>query len=115
MVSSAQVLIVSSSHANIHASARPHHCPVRGCPRSYGGKGFKRKTEVARHRRIHDYAGYVCPFCPDHQHKSPGPDGLLHHVRIHHVDKSSDDPLVRDVLSQRPHFFYFPNRRNGLA
>lgn len=24
------------------------------------------------------------------------------HVRVHHVDKSKDDPALRQVLSQRP-------------
>ncbi|RYO80408.1 hypothetical protein DL766_006573 [Monosporascus sp. MC13-8B] len=70
-----------NSHANVHSSARPHYCPVKGCPRSEGGKGFKRKNEMIRHGLVHD---------------SPG------HVRVHHVDKDKDDPLLRDVLAQRP-------------
>ena len=27
---------------------------------------------------------------------------MCRHVRIHHVDKSADDPVLRQVLSQRP-------------
>ena len=59
------------SHANSHSSNRPHYCPVESCPRSEGGKGFKRKNEMIRHRLVHDCPGFVCPFCPDREHKYP--------------------------------------------
>ncbi|RYP79097.1 hypothetical protein DL771_000075 [Monosporascus sp. 5C6A] len=91
-----------NSHANVHSSARPHYCPVKGCPRSEGGKGFKRKNEMIRHGLVHDSPGYVCPFCPDREHKYPRPDNLQRHVRVHHVDKDKDDPMLREVLAQRP-------------
>ncbi|EAT92169.1 hypothetical protein SNOG_00674 [Parastagonospora nodorum SN15] len=55
---------------------RPHYCPVQGCPRSEGGKGFKRKNEMIRHGLVHQSPGYVCPFCPDREHKYPRPDNL---------------------------------------
>ncbi|KAH9234433.1 hypothetical protein K456DRAFT_1749530 [Colletotrichum gloeosporioides 23] len=74
----------------------------RGCPRSEGGKGFKLKNEMIRHGLVHDYPGYCCPFCPDREHKFPRPSILERHVRVHHVDKSENDPLLREVLSQRP-------------
>lgn len=127
-----------NSHANVHSSARPHYCPVQGCPRSEGGKGFKRKNEMIRHGLVHDSPGYVCPFCPDREHKYPRPDNLqrhvtiiwpvswgspctpllnanrsLRHVRVHHVDKDKDDPLLRDVLSQRPDGPNRGRRRRG--
>jgi hypothetical protein len=35
-------------------------------------------------------------------HPSPLLTSHIRHVRVHHVDKSKDDPLLRDVLSQRP-------------
>lgn len=66
----------TSSHANVHSSARPHYCPVKGCARAEGGKGFKRKNEMIRHGLVHDSPGYVCPFCPDREHKYPRPDNL---------------------------------------
>jgi len=66
----------SSSHANVHSQDRPHFCPVDGCPRGIGGKGFKRKNEMMRHGLVHNSPGYVCPFCPDQQHKYPRPDNL---------------------------------------
>ncbi|KAL8389235.1 hypothetical protein RB599_011029 [Gaeumannomyces hyphopodioides] len=91
-----------NSHMNVHSSARPHYCPVKGCPRSEGGKGFKRKNEMIRHGLVHDSPGYICPFCPDREHKYPRPDNLQRHVRVHHVDKDKDDPMLRDVLAQRP-------------
>ncbi len=69
-----------NSHANVHSSARPHYCPVKGCPRSEGGKGFKRKNEMIRHGLVHDSPGYVCPFCPDREHKYPRPDNLQRYV-----------------------------------
>ncbi|KAK3385823.1 hypothetical protein B0H63DRAFT_395282, partial [Podospora didyma] len=97
-----QTQYLLSCHANIHSSARPYYCHVPGCPRSEGGKGFKRKDEMIRHGLVHDSPGYVCPFCPDREHKYPRPDNLQRHVRVHHIDKDKDDPMLRDVLSQRP-------------
>ncbi|KAF4120242.1 ZnF C2H2 [Geosmithia morbida] len=96
-----QTQYLLNSHANVHSSARPHYCPVPGCARSEGGKGFKRKNEMIRHGLVHDSPGYVCPFCPDRDHKYPRPDNLQRHVRVHHNDKSKDDPLLREVLAQR--------------
>ncbi|KAL1897634.1 hypothetical protein Sste5346_003940 [Sporothrix stenoceras] len=90
-----------NSHANVHSSERPHYCPVRGCSRSEGGKGFKRKNEMIRHGLVHQSPGYVCPFCPDREHKYPRPDNLQRHVRVHHKDRNKDDPLLREVLAQR--------------
>lgn len=71
-----QTQYLLNSHANVHSLARPHYCPVQGCPRSEGGKGFKRKNEMIRHGLVHDSPGYVCPFCADREHKYPRPDNL---------------------------------------
>lgn len=71
-----QTQYLLNSHANVHSSARPHYCPVPGCPRSVGGKGFKRRNEMIRHGLVHDSPGYACPFCPDRGHKYPRPDNL---------------------------------------
>ena len=71
----------SSSHANVHSQFRPYYCPVQGCPRSEGGKGFKRKNEMIRHGLVHDSPGYVCPFCPDQRHRYPRPDNLQRYVK----------------------------------
>ncbi|KAK8117644.1 C2H2 type zinc finger domain-containing protein [Apiospora kogelbergensis] len=71
-----QTQYLLNSHANVHSSARPHYCVVKGCPRSEGGKGFKRKNEMIRHGLVHESPGYVCPFCPDREHKYPRPDNL---------------------------------------
>jgi hypothetical protein len=71
-----QTQYLLNSHANVHSSARPHYCPVPGCSRSEGGKGFKRKNEMIRHGLVHESPGYVCPFCPDREHKYPRPDNL---------------------------------------
>ncbi|KAL1613273.1 hypothetical protein SLS60_001505 [Paraconiothyrium brasiliense] len=73
-----------SSHANVHSQSRPHYCPVAGCPRAEGGKGFKRKNEMIRHGLVHASPGYVCPFCPDREHKYPRPDNLQRYVN--HVE-----------------------------
>ncbi|KAA6416168.1 MAG: hypothetical protein FRX48_00888 [Lasallia pustulata] len=91
-----------NSHANVHSQNRPHYCPEPDCSRSEGGKGFKRKNEMIRHGLVHKSPGYICPFCPEREHKYPRPDNLQRHVRVHHVDKHKDDPLLRDVLAQRP-------------
>ncbi|KUI64089.1 Zinc finger protein ZIC 5 [Cytospora mali] len=87
-----QTQYLLNSHANVHSQSRPHYCPVKGCPRSEGGRGFKRKNEMIRHGLVHD---------------SPG------HVRVHHVDKDKDDPALRDVLSQRPDGPSRGRRRRG--
>ncbi|KAI0526607.1 hypothetical protein F5B22DRAFT_633054 [Xylaria bambusicola] len=108
-----QTQYLLNSHANVHSSARPHYCPVKGCPRSEGGKGFKRKNEMIRHGLVHDSPGYVCPFCPDREHKYPRPDNLQRHVRVHHVDKDKDDPALREVLAQRPDGPNRGRRRRG--
>lgn len=71
-----QTQYLLNSHKNVHSSERPHYCPVPGCPRSTGGKGFKRKNEMIRHGLVHESPGYVCPFCPDREHKYPRPDNL---------------------------------------
>lgn len=66
----------------MHSQDRPHFCPVEGCPRGVGGKGFKRKNEMMRHGLVHNSPGYVCPFCPDQQHKYPRPDNLQRYVTV---------------------------------
>jgi hypothetical protein len=71
-----QTQYLLNSHANVHSSARPHYCPVPGCARGEGGKGFKRKNEMIRHGLVHESPGYVCPFCPDRDHRYPRPDNL---------------------------------------
>ncbi len=74
---SCEVLIAYySSHRNVHSSTRPYVCPVEECPRSVGNKGFKRKNEMIRHGLVHNSPGYVCPFCPDKEHRYPRPDNL---------------------------------------
>ncbi|PSR74701.1 hypothetical protein BD289DRAFT_211985 [Coniella lustricola] len=108
-----QTQYLLNSHANVHSQARPHYCPVAGCTRSEGGKGFKRKNEMIRHGLVHQSPGYVCPFCPDREHKYPRPDNLQRHVRVHHPDKDKDDALLRDVLSQRPDGPSRGRRRRG--
>ncbi|KAL2808149.1 hypothetical protein BJX63DRAFT_50340 [Aspergillus granulosus] len=97
-----QTQYLLNSHANVHSQDRPHFCPIEGCSRGPGGKGFKRKNEMIRHGLVHNSPGYVCPFCPDQQHKYPRPDNLQRHVRVHHMDKSKDDAALRHVLAQRP-------------
>ncbi|KAF7503267.1 hypothetical protein GJ744_004025 [Endocarpon pusillum] len=96
-----QTQYLLNSHANVHSSNRPHYCPVKSCPRSVSGRGFKRKNEMIRHGLVHDSPGYVCPFCADQQHKYPRPDNLQRHVRVHHPDKERDDPQLRSVLALR--------------
>lgn len=72
----------------MHSQSRPHYCPVAGCSRSEGGKGFKRKNEMIRHGLVHNSPGYVCPFCPDREHRYPRPDNLQRYVA---------DPAMRTV------------------
>ncbi|PKX89695.1 uncharacterized protein P174DRAFT_464108 [Aspergillus novofumigatus IBT 16806] len=99
-----QTQYLLNSHANVHSQDRPHFCPVEGCARGVGGKGFKRKNEMIRHGLVHNSPGYVCPFY-----------NLQRHVRVHHVDKSKDDPELRRVLSQRPEGSTRGRRRRTTA
>ncbi|KAI4283953.1 MAG: hypothetical protein L6R38_001788 [Xanthoria sp. 2 TBL-2021] len=96
-----QTQYLLNSHANVHSQVRPHYCPVKTCPRSEGGKGFKRKNEMIRHGLVHQSPGYICPFCPEREHKYPRPDNLQRHVRVNHTDRDMNDPRLRDVLAQR--------------
>lgn len=75
-----QTQYLLNSHANVHSQNRPHYCPVPNCPRSAGGKGFKRKNEMIRHGLVHESPGYVCPYCKDREHKYPRPDNLQRYV-----------------------------------
>ncbi|KAA8568506.1 hypothetical protein EYC84_007533 [Monilinia fructicola] len=108
-----QTQYLLNSHANVHSSNRPHYCTVKGCPRAEGGKGFKRKNEMIRHGLVHDSPGYVCPFCPEREHRYPRPDNLQRHVRVHHTDRDKDDPQLREVLAQRPEGPSRGRRRRG--
>src|ERR1700709_764182 len=90
-----------SSHRNVHSSSRPHYCPVPECPRSEGGKGFKRKNEMKRHGLVHNSPGYICPFCPEREHRYPRPDNLQRHVRVHHADVPQTDNRLREVLEKK--------------
>lgn len=106
---------------NVHSSDRPYFCQVPGCDRGAGGKGFKRKNELKRHGLVHESPGYICPYCPEREHKYPRPDNLqryvvlgvmcsrevwtdtiYRHVRMHHEHEPKDDPKLRAVLEQRP-------------
>jgi hypothetical protein len=64
------------SHANVHSSDRRYYCPVKGCSRGEGGKGFKRKNEMIRHGLVHESPGYACPYCVDQGRRYPRPDNL---------------------------------------
>ncbi|KEZ45915.1 hypothetical protein SAPIO_CDS1297 [Scedosporium apiospermum] len=78
-----QTQYLLDSHANVHSSARPHHCPVQGCPRSKPGQGFRRKNEMIRHGLVHESPGYRCPFCPATiRHGYPRPDSLQRDKRV---------------------------------
>ncbi|KAK6409604.1 hypothetical protein LTR95_018296 [Oleoguttula sp. CCFEE 5521] len=96
-----QTQYLLTSHKHVHNPSRPHYCPVEGCVRAAGGKGFKRKNEMIRHRLVHESPGYVCPFCTDREHKYPRPDNLQRHVKVHHSEKQSDDQRLREVLEKR--------------
>ena len=91
------LLNFDSSHATAHYRSLPLYCPVTSCSRSEGGKVFKRKNEMIRDEVVHQSPSYFCPFCPQREHKY---HMWLRHVRVHHRDKSKDDPQLRDALTQ---------------
>lgn len=88
-------------HTEVHSQDGPHYCPVAGCPRAEGGKGFKRKDELTRHGTVHLPKDYICPFCPDRQRKFARPYSLRRHVKDHHPDKDRDNPQLLSVLERR--------------
>ncbi|ERF73150.1 hypothetical protein EPUS_02991 [Endocarpon pusillum Z07020] len=94
-----QTQYLLDAHVNVHSQPAPHYCPVKGCPRAAGGKGFKRKNDMIRHGRVHESRGYTCPFCADQQHRYPRADNLMRHFRIHHPDKDRDDAQLQLVRS----------------
>jgi hypothetical protein len=96
-----QTQYLLNSHTTVHSSDRPHFCPQPGCPRGPGGQGFKRKNEMKRHGLVHDSPGYICPFCPEREHRYPRPDNLQRHVRVHHADVQTNDPKLREVLEKK--------------
>jgi hypothetical protein len=96
-----QTQYLLNSHTTVHSSDRPHYCPVPGCRRGPGGQGFKRKNEMKRHGLVHDSPGYICPFCPEREHRYPRPDNLQRHVRVHHADVQTGDPRLREVLEKK--------------
>jgi hypothetical protein len=106
-----QTQYLLNSHTTVHSSDRPHYCLVPGCPRGPGGQGFKRKNEMKRHGLVHESPGYICPFCPEREHKYPRPDNLQRHVRVHHADVSMSDLRLRDVLENKG----MPGGRGGSA
>lgn len=96
-----QTQYLLNSHATVHSSNRPHYCMVPGCPRGPGGQGFKRKNEMKRHGLVHDSPGYICPFCPEREHRYPRPDNLQRHVRVHHANVPNNDARLREVLERK--------------
>ncbi|KAM0802242.1 hypothetical protein BDR22DRAFT_803722 [Usnea florida] len=86
-------------HMSSHSTIRPYYCPVPGCARYHGGRGFKRKNEMIRHGLVHASPRYVCPFCPERNVKYPRPDSLQKHVRVNHRDKDVNDPRLRAELA----------------
>lgn len=90
-----QTQYLLNSHANVHSQARPHYCPVAGCSRSEGGKGFKRKNEMIRHGLVHESPGYICPFCPEKDHRYPRPDNLQRYILASSPDQAA---LFSDTL-----------------
>jgi hypothetical protein len=96
-----QTQYLLNSHATVHSSDRPHYCLVQGCSRGPGGQGFKRKNEMKRHGLVHSSPGFICPYCPDREHRYPRPDNLQRHVRAHHADISPTDPKLREVLDKK--------------
>ena len=110
---------LNSSHVYLHKQKRRYYCAVSGCARSEG-TGFKSRNELIRHVTVHGTPGYICPYCPEREHKYPRPDDLqrytfsqsvekhntyfffnCRHVRVNHVDVDMNDPKLREVLAQK--------------
>ena len=83
-----QTQYLLKSHANVHSSDRRFYCHVKGCTRSEGGKGFKRKNEMIRHGLVHESPGYTCPYCIDQGRRYPRPDNLQRLVYLYKILES---------------------------
>ncbi|KAI6757395.1 hypothetical protein HG531_003220 [Fusarium graminearum] len=97
-----QTQYLLNSHMNVHSSARPHYCPVKGCPRSEGGKGFKRKNEMIRHGNIniHDRIIYSDTFVFITQTKTK----MIHNCEMYSLNDQTDPIVVgEDVDHPREH------------
>jgi hypothetical protein len=81
-----QTQYLLDSHANVHLTACEHYCPLKGCPRGIGGKGFKTKNEMIRHGLVYDSQGYLCPYCLDNQHVYSRPDNLETYISFYFED-----------------------------
>ncbi|KAL8672573.1 MAG: hypothetical protein Q9168_002978 [Polycauliona sp. 1 TL-2023] len=84
----------SESHSLVTQSRR-HFCCIEGCPRSKGGKGFKRENEMIRHSRVH------FPYFPNRGVEYLRREDLQRHVRVDHPVESSDEPVLREIPGQR--------------
>ena len=79
------------SDASPRDSSTMYYCPVPGCARSEGGRGFKRKNEMIRHGLIHESPGYICPFCPEREHKYPRSKNLRRYNFALSVETNDSD------------------------
>ena len=38
---------------------------------------------MIRHTLVHESPGYICPFCPEREHRYPRPDNLQRYIHLH--------------------------------
>ncbi|KAK5999048.1 Acetyltransferase TRI7 [Cladobotryum mycophilum] len=88
-----------------HPPSVLYYRPVKGGLRSKTGKRFmkekkkgkeKEKKQITKHRLIHEFSDYQCPFCDHKFSSSPYLEG---HVRVYHVDIEKDDPELLKALA----------------
>lgn len=46
-------------------------------------KDSNRENNMMNHRMVHESPGYLCPFCPDREHKCPRPHNLQQYVSFY--------------------------------
>lgn len=64
-------------------------------------KDSNRENNMMNHRMVHESPGYLCPFCPDREHKCPRPHNLQQHAHFHHAEKDKDNLRLEDAMSQQ--------------
>ena len=70
-------LLVSPAVARARPEYRHQHSiATKACHRSDAGKPSGRKYQLIHRGLFHNHLGYVCPFCPDREHKYPRPHDL---------------------------------------
>jgi hypothetical protein len=94
--------ILLNIHARVHSSSRPEFCAVFSCSRRPRRKEYKQKNKIQWVLQCiaSDNSNSVVSG-PNQAHIHLRPDNLQRYIRVTHVDKNCDPPLLRKILAKR--------------